>query len=87
MRGIWLPSFKTTTGSPGSDRCVPGSARPVALWHDPCPGMLQCSRAAPGAPPSYEAPDKRKVIGEDQPIAEGQPMQAASGQREVLMDR
>ena len=87
MRGIWLPSFKTTIGIPGSDRCVPGSARPVALWHDPCPSVLQRSWATPGSPPSYEAPDKRKVIGEEHPIAEGQPMQAASGQREVLMDR
>src|SRR5262249_15058898 len=53
----------------------------------PHPGVLQRSWATPRSPPSYEAPDKRKVIGEEHSIAEGQPMQTASGQREVLMDR
>src|SRR5262245_15063946 len=39
-----------------------------------------------GAPPSHEVQDEHEVIGEQHPIAEGKPVQAAIGQRELLMD-
>jgi hypothetical protein len=38
------------------------------------------------APPSHKVQDECEVINEQHPIAEGNPVQAAIGQRELLMD-